>query len=82
MIEDCDDTSDPDHGKNSSKSDTDEVSGEDQTYYNGEGDIAYVKAILCKADTLVNRICNCLYNTIAGIRDDTHVKGKGGADSG
>ncbi len=82
MIKDGDDTSHADHGKYGSKSDTDKVSGKDQTYYNREGDIAYIKTVLRKADALMNRICDCLYNTITGIWNDTHVKGKGGTDSG
>lgn len=82
MIEDRNDTSDTDYGKYGSKSDSYEMTGKDQAYYNREGDIAYVEAVFCKTNAFVNGIRNGLYNTITGIRDDTHVKGKGGTDSG
>ena len=69
MIKDGDDTSHADHGKYGSKSDTDKVSGKDQTYYNREGDIAYIKTVLRKSDTSVNTIRNRLYDSIARINN-------------
>lgn len=75
MIEYRDNSSDTDHSKHSTESDTDQMSGEEQTYYNGEGNVTHIKAVLGKANAFVDRIGNCLYDAISWIRNDSHVKG-------
>lgn len=65
-----------------SQSHTYQMPDEKQADSNGDADIAEVEAVLRKAHGFMNAVCNGLYNTVTGVRDDPHVQGHGSADAG